>query len=118
MRRYLKWSILLLAVMLAIAGMCQGYRRNAASTDSAGIGSAGLGLVLLDSADAVYVLAVSEHSAAHLAGFEPGDYILGAQGQSVQTVDAFDELLETDGGVLELTVRRQDRELMLSLPCR
>lgn len=118
MRRWLRWGALALAALLLAWGAYHVLNQDASPVYPAGEGSAALGMVLLDDEDCVYVLAVSDQSPAHQAGLRPGDYILSADGTRVSSVDALDALLEAGGETLEITIRRQNRELKVTLPCR
>lgn len=80
--------------------------------------STSLGLMLLEDSAGVYVLAVSEESLAQVAGLEPGDYILSAGGGQLTSTAAFNSLLLQEQEELQLRIRRQNRELLLSLPLR
>lgn len=118
MRRAIRGVLLALAALLLAAGVCAAVRDSTIPAFSAGEGSAALGLVLLDDAERVYVLAVSDQSPAHLAGIEPGDYILKADDRLVADAAMLDEALEAGGDQLVLTILRQEREMKLSLPRR
>lgn len=118
MRRLLGWAVLVLAALLLAMGVYRGLSRGETPAYPAGEGSASLGLVLLDDEDCVYVLAVTDQSPAHLAGLHPGDYILRADGRQVSDTAVLDEIVDAGGGTVEVTVRRQEKELKLTLPCR
>ncbi|MBQ2954491.1 MAG: PDZ domain-containing protein [Clostridia bacterium] len=80
--------------------------------------SASLGLLLLDQADGVYILAVSDGSAADHAGLQPGDCILHVAQTPLEDVASFNGYLTQQGQTLPLTIRRNGREMHLSLPLR
>ena len=76
MRKWLRYSVMLLAVLLLAAGLygClrkdDGYSMESSST--------GLGLMLLEKDESLYVLAVTKGSPAEKAGVLPGDYLIQA----------------------------------------
>lgn len=118
MRRVCRWAALALAMLIAAAIVYHGISRRPEPGRGSG-GSASLGLVLLRSDTGVYVLAVTDQSPAHLAGLEPGDYLIEAGGVALTDVDMFNALLmETEAEALEVLVRRQEQELRVMLPCR
>lgn len=114
MRRAGRWAALALAMLIAAAIVYHGISRRPEPGSGSG-GSASLGLVLLRSDTGVYVLAVTDQSPAHLAGLQPGDYLIEAGGVALTDVDMFNALLmETEA--LEVLVRRQEQELRVMLP--
>lgn len=117
MRRLIRCFLLALAALLLALDLWYGWQRTPALPLNSGGGSASLGLVLLGAERGVYVLAVSEQSPAALAGLEPGDYILSADGAALEDVAALDERLSA-GASLSLEVRRGDEEMTLTLPGR
>ncbi|MDO4838069.1 MAG: PDZ domain-containing protein [Clostridia bacterium] len=59
--------------------------------------AAALGLVVQDTDNGLYVLAVREGSAADLAGVRSGDYLLSVDGDTVATADELESLLPEQG---------------------
>ena len=117
MRRRMRWILpVLTAVLLAFGLWCARMCRPSVPLNDGG-GSASLGLVLLNAEQGVYVLAVSAQSTAELAGLEPGDYILSAQGEALGDITALDAQLQSSQE-LHLSVRRGDELLELLLPGR
>lgn len=111
------WMAVLALLLLAAAGI--GWRSFVTAPEQpAAVDSASLGLLLLDAEGSVYVLAVSDRSQADQAGLEPGDCILSAGEKQLPDTAAFNELLQMNRDQLLLTIRRDDRELRLTLPCR
>lgn len=117
MRRRLRWLWLAAALLLALAVLTVLTGRIVPRRTTAS-DSVSLGLLLLDAEEGVYILAVSEGSAADAAGFRPGDRILAADGTPLSDVSAFNERLIASPGPLLLTVRRDADCLQLPLPCR
>lgn len=113
MRRIIRCAALLLAAVLLGLGMYYGFRQEDAAP--AGSSSAALGLMLLEKGNGLYVLAVTQESPADKAGFLPGDVIL-LPGED--TVEALEELLAAGEENLPFTLRRDGRELQLTLPAR
>lgn len=107
------WLALLVAAAVVLLPLGSLVDRPQQTADDAS-----LGLLLVDEADGLYVLAVSAGSAADQAGFRPGDRILDADGAPVSTSAIFYERLLTAPSRLHMTVRRQERVLQLVLPCR
>ena len=106
-------AAVLIALALLAAWSGQIPPRQPASADSVS-----LGLLLLDAEEGVYILAVSDGSAADAAGFLPGDRILAADGMTLGSALALNERLLTAPESLLLTVRRDGEELILPLRCR
>lgn len=110
----LLWLAAALLIALALLTAVHGQiPRRPASVDSVS-----LGLLLLDAEEGVYILAVSDGSAADAAGFLPGDRILAADGAPLSNVSVFNERLLMAPGELLLTVRRDAEEFLLPLRCR
>lgn len=118
MRRLIRWALLVLAAVLVILGVYHGLSPREPLVQADAAGSAAMGLVLLDEANAVYVLAVTDQSAAYRAGVMPGDYILSAGGVPVQDAATLDALIDGQREALELLIRRSSGELRLTLECR
>lgn len=116
MRKGRIW-LLAAAAALALAGIGILCQRDARTHASAGSSSASLGLMLLDGENCVQVLAVTEHSPADYAGFQPGDRILRSGSVAVENTAAFEQLLNR-GKTLECLVRRGGREMKLRIPFR
>ena len=105
-----------LALAVALALLAGAWGLHAAQSDPP---SGGTGLVLLDSAEGVYVLAVAQRSAADEAGVAPGDYLLSAGESVLDTAAALDALiaqLPPAQRTVPLTLRRGGAVLRLSLP--
>ena len=107
----------LLLMLMAAVGLA-GLLLPAGGGSAAGTDSASLGLVLLDRENGVYILAVSEGSAADQAGLLPGDCILHVAGDPLADAAAFDQLLKVGGPSLPMTIRRGTGEIHLTLPLR
>ncbi len=110
-----RWRWILLLAALCVVVLFLSPRR---MTEHEGGGSASMGLVLLDRAEGVYILAVSDQSPAHLAGLEPGDTIIASGDAAISSVDALDQLLGAGEEELSVTILRQGERLELTLPCR
>ena len=106
------------ALAVALAMLAGAWGLYAAQSDPP---SEGTGLVLLDSAEGVYVLAVAQRSAADQAGVAPGDYLLSAGETVLDTAAALDALiaqLPPAQRAVPLTLRRDEGVLRLSLPVK
>ena len=112
-RRKAGLAALLLMLMAAAGLLLPSGGGDAAWTDSAS-----LGLVLLEREDGVYILAVSEGSAADQAGLLPGDCILHVAGGPLADAAAFEQLLKVGSPSLPMTIRRGTGEMHLALPLR
>ncbi len=55
--------------------------------------AAALGLVVQDTDEGLYILAVRENSLAALAGIRSGDYLQSVDGQEITTADSLDDIL-------------------------
>lgn len=118
MRRFVRWLALAFAALVLAAGLWSWLSASRKEQDAGGVSSAALGLVLLESEQGVYVLAVSDKSPAWYAGLEPGDVILASGETQLSIPSALDALLETADSALPLTIRREGTEQMLLLPVR
>lgn len=116
MRRWICW--LIAAVIVLVSATVVALSMRDVTDRQPGLDSASLGMLLLDAEDGVYVLAVSDRSPADLAGLQPGDCILFAGNSPLADSAALNELLQTGGERLTLTVLREERRLRLILPCR
>ncbi len=113
-RRWIIPAVLL--ILLAALLLCrQGH--NAPEQGPVSLGSAAMGLMLLDETGGVYVLAVTEGSPADGAGIRPGDLIIQADGQAVLTAEALDELI-SGRETLTLTLLRDGENKIIRLPGR
>ena len=69
--------------------------------------------------EGVYVVSVEEYSAAEKAGLKVGDVIIGADGQSITTMDQLNEIKNSHsiGDTMTLKINRdgQERDLTLTL---
>lgn len=81
-------------------------------------GAAAKGLLLLDDEQGVYVLAVTDKSPAALAGVEPGDYLLSAGGLPIDKAQRLDEMMAQMKEPLQLRLRRNNAEVLITLPVR
>ncbi|MBQ8556305.1 MAG: PDZ domain-containing protein [Clostridia bacterium] len=115
-RRGLRYGMLLLAAVLVVTGLYHGLRREETLplTDS----SAAAGLMLLDDAQGVYVLAIMDQSPAYWAGIEPGDYILEAEGVALEDVVQLDEMMSQGYHSLRLKLLRDGEGLQVTLSAR
>ena len=95
MKRWLIAVILLVAV--AVGGVVW-QRLSAPSAQSVTVGTAELGLLLLDTDDGVSVLGVQERSIAEQAGIRPGDVLLQFNETSLRTAETLDTLLMHGSG--------------------
>lgn len=67
----------------------------------------GAGLVLLDTENGPYVLAVTADSAADDAGVQPGDYLVQVDGKPAESAQQAFLLLQSAAQHAMLTLRRQ-----------
>ena len=118
MRKFLSWLAVELLLVALIVGVWFGLNETKSFTDVSAGGSAALGLVLLDSENGVYVLAVSDKSPAHHAGLQPGDVILTAGEMPLEEPSTLDQLVNKAEKNLLLTVQREKQVVKLTLPCR
>lgn len=114
MRKIGKWLMLLAAALLA-CGVWHGMRSGPSPVTKPS-SSAGMGLVLQGDEKGLYVLAVSENSAAEAAGIVPGDYLLRLGGAELTDAGQMDELLGASAGPHELMLLRSGEEIPLTLP--
>jgi S1-C subfamily serine protease len=78
--------------------------------------AAALGLVVQDTDDGLYILAVRENSLASLAGIRSGDYLQSIDGQSVSTADDLDSILASSGeSSITFKVLRYGAEVEISI---
>jgi len=117
-RRMLKGLLLMLAATLLVLGICHGLYPREMAQKSMSTGSAAQGLMLLDKDSSVYVLAVTDQSAAFAAGVQPGDFILRADGMDVSSAMQLDAFFDGKREALELLVRRSEGERLLTIRFR
>lgn len=116
MRRRL---LILGAVLVLVASGVIGVRLFSRPTPSdSQPDAAALGLLLLDAEDGLLVLAVSDRSTADQAGLQPGDHILCVEGEVLEEPQKFNDCLQKGTEAVTLTVRRNEQEIQLRLPCR
>lgn len=78
--------------------------------------AAALGLVVQDTDNGLYVLAVREGSAADLAGVRSGDYLLSVSGNAVSTADELESLLPAqEEGSLTFALLRYGAEVTITV---
>lgn len=78
--------------------------------------AAGLGLVVQDTENGLYVLAVREGSAADLAGVRSGDYLLSVDDDTISTADELENLLPSQGEEqLTFMVQRYGAEVTITV---
>jgi len=118
MRKSMQWLIPCLAVLLLALCVCAWGTGLRDAPEPEGVSSASLGLVLLESERGVYVLAVSDRSAAWYAGLQPGDVILSAGNAPLESAAALDGLLAGENDTLMLAVLRDQQLLQLELTVR
>lgn len=113
MKRMIQFAALLVSACLLAAGIQYGFRQGAIpeAEDSA----AGIGLMLVEDAQGLYVLAVTQDSPADKAGVRPGDYLLSAGGQALDSAARLETLLEGDPPLLQLLIRRNGQALTVVL---
>lgn len=112
-----RWIIPAALLILLVALLLCRQGPNVPENGDASLGSAAMGLMLLDETGGVYVLAVTEGSPADAAGIRPGDLITQADGQAVLTAEALDELI-SGRETLMLTLLRDGESKILRLPGR
>ncbi len=121
MRRVIAWMLVLAALALAGLGVWHVIRESDAlpgmEAFQGSSGTAALGLVLVDEADGVYVLAVTSGSMAERAGVHPGDYLLTADGVPLTNAACLNEQAVQADTIL-LTVRREGQVVPVTLPCK
>lgn len=111
-----RWGIALLLILLLFAAASW-------KPDSAGLPlsedaltTADLGLMLLEDADGVSVLAVREHSVAEHSGIRPGDTLMQEDALPFRTVQELEQqLLLCSDPTLSLHVQRADEYLTVLL---
>lgn len=85
-------------------------------TETTDRSAAALGLVVQDTDDGLYILAVRENSLASLAGIRSGDYLQSIDGQSVSTADDLDSILaSSDESSITFKVLRYGAEVEISI---
>lgn len=113
MRKWLRYSVLLLVVLLLAAGLygClrkdDGYSMESSST--------GLGLMLLEKDESLYVLAVTKGSPAEKAGVLPGDYLIQADDIRLHHPDQLNEAIPANAGEMQLQLMRDGEEIIVRL---
>lgn len=115
MRKRGKWMLLLAVTVLLACCVWHGICSRPSSVTKFS-SSADMGLVLQGDGKGLYVLAVSENSAAEAAGIVPGDYLLRLGGAELTDAGQMDELLGASGGPSELLLLRSGEEIPLTLP--
>lgn len=112
---WLAAAVALLAAALLLALTLKGGRQEGALLPGS---SAGLGMMLLEKEQGLYVLAVTADSPAERADVRPGDYLVRAGEETLRSTAQLDALIDSDAGVLELCLKRNERELVIQLPTR
>ncbi len=110
--------VVLVVLALTGIGLFLGLHREK-QLPQGGSGAA-LGLMLLEKEPhrGLYVLAVTQESQADRAGIHPGDYLLQSGDTPLQTTAQLDRLIDAAQDTLPLTLRRDGRQLQVSLPTR
>lgn len=114
MRNVIRWAVLALAIALLVLGIHHGLHREDVPSAQ---GSAGIGIMLLETERGLYVLAVSEGSPADKAGVMPGDYVICADDVTLTESAQLDGLIE-ERGALQLHLKRGAQELTVGLRTR
>lgn len=101
-----------LALLLAVLAFRDGTEQKETPP-----GVSGAGLVLLEEAQGLYVLAVIQDSPADQAGIRPGDTLLGTAAEPLTHTERLETLIEAEQRLL-LRLRRDDGELWVQLNTR
>lgn len=116
MRRRWGWAAAAAALLLLLAGLALGLRREIPRP--AETSSAALGLMLLEKERGLYVLAVTQGTAADRADVHPGDMVIASGDSQAAGLDWLDALLTSGQETIPLTVQRNGKEVHLLLPIR
>lgn len=116
MKRWMRWAVLMLALLIMCLGLIHELHRDEAPP--AGDSWAALGLMLLEQEPGLYVLAVAQGSPAERCGVQPGDYLVASQETPLVDLAALEVVLSGDEEAIPLTVRRNGGALELRLPAR
>lgn len=112
-----KWKWQLLAVLLVLIGviaclLCRTPLPQREITDTAE-----LGLILLDDAEGVVVLAVQDRSMADRAGILPGDVLLQANDTLLHSIAELEQLMQSRAfPVLKMKIRRTENRFEIKIP--
>lgn len=104
-------AIILLGLLLAGAGLGLFLAHLVPAPAETATSTAALGLVLLDSDEGVFVLAVKDKSTADQAGIHPGDLLLQADGQPFATILQLEALLPASKQ-FDLQLMRRPQEVL------
>ncbi|MDD6049731.1 MAG: PDZ domain-containing protein [Clostridiales bacterium] len=115
MRRRWGWAAAAVLLLL-LAGLSLGLRRD--TPRPAETSSAALGLMLLEKEQGLYVLAVTQGTAADRADVHPGDMVIASGDSQATGLAWLDALLSSGQEAIPLTVQRNGKELHLLLPIR
>ena len=112
--RISRWMVAGL-VLLLIVGIGMAARQRIVSDNLRGEEESDYGLILADSSDYVYVLAVMENSTASSAGVEPGDVVTDFDGVPTKSLITFHRLMKEAKGDSELKLQRRGVPLTVRL---
>lgn len=116
MCRRIRWGIALLAVMLL--AMCLYYGAQKDESLPAEDSCAAMGFMLLEKGKDLYVLAVTQDSAADKAGICPGDTILLEKENGKGGVSELDALFQAGEASVTLRILREGSVLHVTIPVR
>lgn len=112
MTRAKKTALLALAACVLLVAGWQAYRVFSVPTALPASGNpvAALGLMLIEDADGLFVLAVTDNSPASSAGIRAGDHITMADGMPLESISQLETLVDDrqEAYPMPLTVRRMN----------
>lgn len=112
-----RWKWLLPGILLVLAVVIACLLCSAPSPRHEVTNAAELGLILLDDAEGVVVLAVQDRSMADQAGILPGDVLLRANDTPLHTIAELEQLMQTRSfPVLQMKVRRTEERFDIKIP--
>ena len=117
-----RWSIVTAIVLISAIVACGvlwfGLRSPASHDREPRITA--IGLLLLDDAEGLYVLGVSDGGLASDAGIQPGDYLTMAKGTALTTAAQLEALLDEmdEKTVLPITLDRRNQTITVNLAIR
>lgn len=115
MRRRWGWAA---AAALALLLACLALGLHQDKPRITGTSSAALGLMLLEKERGLYVLAVTQGTAADRADVHPGDVVIASGDSQAAGLAWLDALLTSGQETIPLTVQRDGKEVHLLLPLR
>lgn len=112
-----RWSMLAGLVLLAACIIMHVFFIAAPSLPQEAVSPANLGMMLLDNADGVSVLAVQDGSAAERAGIRPTDLLMRLNGTPFNSTEELERLLQSPiEADICLYLIRSGHEMEISIP--